>query len=432
MMNLSSLSKAFWLNIAVVVVSIIGLGAAFIFPETIKIALAVVTVFSVWQIIYLLRVEKVVTQISEVGSECAHGNMEARVIVRGEQGNLREMVKSINDMIDVADAYVRESRATLEHAAEEKYYRKIMLTGLLGSWKHGAQVMNDGMDAIRRNMINAIQKAAHKLEETVKQAVDELSHSTDQLQSTSRNLSGIAETGSAQAKSLAHSSGETSQAVSAVAAAVEEFSASISDINKQVNNSSGIAREAVSSADKANVALTELLGNAEKIGNVIELINAIASQINLLALNATIEAARAGDAGKGFAVVASEVKSLATQTAKATSEIAESISVTRQGIERAAGSVQEIGGVVHKINESATAIAAAMEEQSAVTQDISRSIQSVARNANDIADSVVEMSAAASKTGEASQQMNQSSDMLAAQSDLLRKEIDDFIVALSA
>ncbi|MDE3060163.1 MAG: hypothetical protein KGJ06_04065 [Pseudomonadota bacterium] len=432
MTSLSSLSKAFWLNVVVVAAAVAGLAASVVFPGGARIALAAAAVLAPVSLYYMARVRKLVAQVSKVGQECARGNMESRIIVKGEEGDLRAMVKNVNDLVDIADAYVRESRATLEHAAAEKYYRKIMLTGMLGCWRQGAQVMNDGMDAIRRNMINAVQKAASRLEATVKKAVDELAGSTNQLQATSRNLSGIAETGSAQAKHLAHSSDDTSQAVSTVAAAVEEFSASINDINKQVNNSSSVAREAVESANKANSALAELMESAEKIGRIVELINAIASQINLLALNATIEAARAGDAGKGFAVVASEVKSLATQTAKATAEITESISVTREGIEKSVSSVQEIGGVVNKINEAATAIAAAMEEQSAVTQDISRSIQKVARNASEISSAVNEMSEAAARTGEASQQMNQSSDTLAAQSGVLRKEIDMFISSLAA
>lgn len=430
MTNLSSLSKVRLLLGLAVGLSILGLPVSFAYPTVIAPMLTVMACALAAAFFYTQRLRALVAMVIQVSADCARGNMESRVIFKGENGDLREMIRQLNNMIDIADAYVRESRATLEHAAAEKYYRKIMLTGMQGGWRQASQIMNTGMDAIRRNMIEAVQKAATRLENTVKQAVDKLAHSTQQLQETSRNLSGIATTGSTQAKVLAQASNETSQAVSTVAAAVEEFSASITDITKQVNTSSAIAKEAVGSADKANTALNSLLESAEKIGDIVQLIETIASQINLLSLNATIEAARAGEAGKGFAVVASEVKTLATQTAKATAEITESITQTRDGIQKAATSVRDIGTVVNRINEAATAIAAAMEEQSAVTQDISRSIQSVSRNASEITNSVGEMSQAASRTGEASQNMNTSSDALAEQSSLLRREIDGFIATL--
>lgn len=423
MTNLSSLSKARLLGIA----SGGSILVAALMPGQATVPLMLALGFLALQAYYLSAIKRAARHVTDITSRCAKGDMESRILLPKERGELAAMVNAINDSIDMADAYVRESLATLEHAAEEKYYRKIVLTGMDGCFRHGAEIMNGGMAAIRKNMIRNVQKAAAKLEETVKRTADDLTCSTKQLQSTANILSEIAEESSRQAAGLSSASDEASKNVGTVAAAVDELSASIGEINQQINQSSSVARTASEKALLANNVLAQLTDGAEKIGGIIEMINAIAGQINLLALNATIESARAGEAGKGFSVVASEVKNLANQTTQATIDITEYINATREAIHQTAESVREIGEVVKKVDEIATAIAAAMEEQTAATREISNSIQKTAQNTAEVSGAVSDMSQAAQQTGNAASEMRQSSASLAEQSATLHQEIDNFI-----
>jgi len=174
-----------------------------------------------------------------------------------------------------------------------------------------------------------------------------------------------------QIASAASSSSVTATNVQAVASAAEELVTSVREISRRVDEASQITNQAVDLGKKTNGIVSGLASSADRIGQVVSLINTIASQTNLLALNATIEAARAGEAGKGFAVVASEVKTLASQTAKATAEIASQIGTVQAGTNDAVAAIQEITTVINSINDIANGIAAAIEEQGAVTQEIS-------------------------------------------------------------
>ena len=136
------------------------------------------------------------------------------------------------------------------------------------------------------------------------------------MTATARALGTAATDAGERSNAVTTASDQATGSVNAVAAGAEELAASIAEISRQVADSANIARQAVSEADATDRCMSGLSAAAGRIGDVVRLINDIASQTNLLALNATIEAARAGEAGKGFAVVASEVKSLATQTAQ--------------------------------------------------------------------------------------------------------------------
>ena len=185
-------------------------------------------------------------------------------------------------------------------------------------------------------------------------------------------------------------------------------------------------------AEQTDGRIGKLSRAAQEIGDVVKLITAIAEQTNLLALNATIEAARAGDAGRGFAVVASEVKSLASQTAKATDEISNHISGMQGATQESVAAIKEIGGTIGKISDIASTIASAVEQQSSATQEIARSVQNVAQGTQEAAANVMQVNRGATETGSASEEVLNSARTLSSESTRLREELDRFMANIRA
>jgi methyl-accepting chemotaxis protein len=275
-------------------------------------------------------------------------------------------------------------------------------------------------------------RLAENLETTVKNVVGVVSNSAATMHATAESMTITAEQTSRQSAAVAAASEEASTNVQTVASAAEELSSSIVEIGRQVEQSAGMARRAVDEANSTNASVQGLADAALRIGEVVKLINAIASQTNLLALNATIEAARAGEAGKGFAVVASEVKNLANQTAKATEEIASQVSAIQGATNESVGAIRKIGKSIDEIAETAATIAAAVEEQRAATQEIARNVQQAARGTSDVSENIDGVSAAAKETGQAAGQVLEISTELTTQSEQLLAEIDKFVAKVRA
>src|SRR6478752_5578628 len=217
-----------------------------------------------------------------------------------------------------------------------------------------------------------------------------------------------------------------------VATATEELSASVEEIGRQVRDSSRIAEAAVVQAKETDGRIGKLSHAAQQIGEVVKLITAIAEQTNLLALNATIEAARAGEAGRGFAVVASEVKSLASQTAKATDEISSHITGMQGATAESVAAIKEIGATIGQISSISTSIASAVEQQGAATQEIARSVQTVAQGTQTAATDIGQVNRGAAETGSASEEVLNSAKTLSSESTRLRAELDRFMANIRA
>jgi methyl-accepting chemotaxis protein len=273
----------------------------------------------------------------------------------------------------------------------------------------------------------AIEGHIKNFDEAVSNLLGILASAATEMRSTAESMTGTAEEASRQSTAVAAASEQASTNVQTVAAAAEELSSSISEISRNVSESTNIAGRAVEEAARTNGTVKGLAQAAQKIGGVVQLISDIASQTNLLALNATIEAARAGEAGKGFAVVASEVKSLATQTAKATEEIAGQIQAMQGATSAAVGAIEGIGTTIAKISEIATTIASAVEEQGAATQEIARNVQQAAAGTAEVSSNIVGVTQAAGQTGAASAEVLATSGELAKQSELLRAEVGKFL-----
>ncbi|MCA1451785.1 cache domain-containing protein [Bradyrhizobium sp. BRP22] len=280
--------------------------------------------------------------------------------------------------------------------------------------------------------ISLLGKMADEFENSVRSSLDALAGAAVELRTTSNSMSGAASEASRQATTVAAVAEQASANVQTVAAATEELSSSVSEIGRQVAESTRVAQQAVEEANRTNVTVQGLSAAAQKIGDVIKLISDIASQTNLLALNATIEAARAGEAGRGFAVVASEVKSLASQTAKATEEISAQVAAMQGATTEAVQAIEGIGGTIGGINEITTMIAAAVEQQGSATREIARNVQEAAHGTSEVSGNIGGVTRAAGETGTAAGKVLASAEELNKQAAMLRSKVDGFLANIRA
>lgn len=275
-------------------------------------------------------------------------------------------------------------------------------------------------------------KMADNFESTVKGVVSLVASAATELNANAQSLAAGADQARSQTSIVSAATEQTSANVQTVAASAEEMTSSIGEITRQVGTSANIARSAAERAEGTNKTIQELAREAEAIGAVVKLIAEIAGQTNLLALNATIEAARAGDAGKGFAVVASEVKSLASQTAKATEDISARISSIQLATNNAVTATLEVTRTIAEINHIATAIAAAVEEQDAATREIARNVQQAAVGTQEIANNIAGVQATTQGAASSAESVLGAAGSLSREAEALRREVDGFITRIRA
>ncbi len=273
---------------------------------------------------------------------------------------------------------------------------------------------------------------AERFEASVKGIVDATSTAATELQGTSTQLAQTAEQGSHQAAVVSAAAEETCSSVQTVAAATEELSASITEITRQIHDAAGQTRKVADDAQLTDAVIGRLADTAQRIGEIVALINDIANQTNLLALNATIEAARAGDAGKGFAVVANEVKHLASQTSKATDEIGAQVKGIQQAVGEAVEAVGKIVAAVSGVNQITTTIAASAEEQAAATGEITRSVSHAAQGTQQVSNNIGGVQRASSDTGAAAGAVQSSASQLARMAGELSVAVDVFLGEVKA
>ncbi|MEO3473185.1 methyl-accepting chemotaxis protein [Roseomonas sp. CAU 1739] len=291
------------------------------------------------------------------------------------------------------------------------------------------QVEQAQAQAERAKRVDALVKSFEAEASGVLRAV---SSAATELSATAGVMTETAEDGTRQAAAVAAASEQASTNVQTVAASTEELAASISEVARQVRDTAAITNRAADAARATDGTVRGLAEAANKIGDVVRLINDIAGQTNLLALNATIEAARAGEAGKGFAVVASEVKNLASQTAKATEEIAQQITAMQSETTRTVDAIEAIGRTIEELNATTSQVAAASEQQAAATQEIGRAVAEAAMGTQEASRSAAGVKQGAERTGGAAQDLRGASAELAQQSERLRGQVDGFLAEIRA
>ncbi len=268
-----------------------------------------------------------------------------------------------------------------------------------------ANDLTSRVDELRRDEIGQLGKCLNRFVEKVQEILAPIARlaqgmatASENLSTSSRQITTNSETTTAQAQVVSEAGGQVNTNLQTLASGAEEMNSTIGEIAKNATEAARVAGEAVDAVEMANQTVSKLGDSSVEIEKVIEVITSIAQQTNLLALNATIVAARAGEAGKGFAVVANEVKELAKQTAKATEEIKQKISVIRDNTGGAVAAISGIRGVIDKVSHISTVIATAVEEQSATTSEMTRNVSEAARGAATISDNIKGVAEAAQNT----------------------------------
>jgi methyl-accepting chemotaxis protein len=296
--------------------------------------------------------------------------------------------------------------------------------------EHAAQHERETEARAKQEQREVLARVANDFERAVQSVINEVTARTGQAATMADGMTLVARDNAAKAAQAAEASGATTGDAQAIAAAAEELTASVAEIQRQAQRSNEITARAVEQAGVTSSSVAELTNAAQKIGDIIHLINDIASQTNLLALNATIEAARAGEAGKGFAVVAGEVKSLAGQTAKATEEISAQIGAIQVATGKSAEAIRSIADIIGEISGIAQEISSSVEQQNQATREIANSAQSVSVRTGETTEIISSVQAVASDTGSTATEVSTAVQSLVTQSTHLQAEVQKFLRSL--
>ncbi|MGP8120321.1 MAG: methyl-accepting chemotaxis protein [Xanthobacteraceae bacterium] len=378
-------------TVSVATVIMLGLGALALFGSALF----------VW--LYVGRnILRRVGNLQMVMQRMADGDMTAEVAQSRQQDEIAIMAGALEVFRDGL-VKAREMSAMQDHDREAKASRAARMEQEIARFEAGVRASLEGLIA-----------------------------SSDSMQLTAKGMTVTATRSSELANAVAAAAEETSINVQTVSSGTEELSSSIEEITRQVTGSSQVASKAVEEAGRTDATMQGLAESAGRISAVIDLIQTIASQTNLLALNATIEAARAGESGRGFAVVASEVKTLASQTAKATEEIRAQITHMQQVTGSAVAAIRSIGQTIGEMSEYTATISTAVEQQGAATREMARNIQHAATGTTDVSSNIVGVSQASSDAGAAAEQVLRASGDLRREADQLRDGINEFLTGIRA
>jgi methyl-accepting chemotaxis protein len=377
-----SIGKGGWFEVAMVLLALAAIGNALVAQRLIR-----------------TEVVKPIEGVSAAMLELAEGNREVDVPETDRDDELGDMARALEVIKRAANKFDK-----LRSARDEEHEKQSTV----------------------------LHELADKFEKTIGEVVGGVASASSQLQLTASSMASAAEEASLQTSEVSTNLGEASAGVTAAAAASDEFAMSIGEISRQASTSAELARKATNAATDADKTISELSESALQVGKIVEMISNIAQRTNLLALNASIEAARGGEAGRGFAVVAAEVKELATQTGKATEEVAAQIRSIQDTTTASVDALRSIAEQIQQLESTAVSIAAAVDQQSVAGQDLARSIDRAARSTEEVSSNVSAVREASLSTGAAASQVLTSSTELEQQAATLKSQVHEFLTHVRA
>ena len=403
------------------------------FIVSMSITFGIMVLLIVVAVFFAVRnISRPLKSISDIMDRMGQGDRNTEVPMTGRGDEVGDMARTLlvfQEKLAENERLQLEQQEAEKRAAEEETRREEERRAQEARTEQERLAAEAEAEEERKRAMLAM---ADDFETSIKTVIEAVASATTEMRSSAEAMTQTADHTSRQSSAVAAASDEAATNLQTVAAAAEELSASVGEISRQVSESSKIAETAVAEASSTNQKVQGLAEAAQKIGEVVNLINDIASQTNLLALNATIEAARAGEAGKGFAVVASEVKSLATQTAKATEEIGGQIAGIQEATGEAVTAIEGISNVIGQISEISTAIASAVEEQGSSTREIAGNVQQAAAGTQEVNGNIVQVSQAAGETGQSAGQVLSAAEELASQGEVLQSRVDEFLRTVRA
>ncbi|TCT10041.1 methyl-accepting chemotaxis protein [Tepidamorphus gemmatus] len=431
MTNSSSLSRSVALTAAGAALAVCALIGGLLSPALgqAAVALAVLALLAALHQLAVLRGR--LDMVAGICERAAKGDLEARIIGIRETDTLGRMMRAINHQLDIVDAFAREATASLSHVRDGRFFRRVLRRGLLGSFRHAADVMNAATAAMGEKFQH-FSAVTDKFETELGSVMRDVRAAAEEVGDTAAAMAAATGECSVKTTEIGRQADVMQSEVANVADAIGRLSAAVDSIGGLVTTAREVTERAAAETRNSQGTIQGLEQAAGAIGEIVDLIRAIAEQTNLLALNATIEAARAGEAGRGFAVVASEVKALATQSAQATDRIGEQIAVIRAETSRAVQVIGEVSSIVGEIVGISESIADAVREQTIVARGIADSM-SVARTGTDtVSANITDVGRSVSITGEAARALTAAAERLRGRASNLEAEIETYFARARA